>query len=395
MLAVAPSSIVRADFRVAHRTTDVVDAGRWVRESVGRTTEIRSEAGGRRFRARGSWIRRDLDFAAGRASSDRTTNLTRTDVSHETFGGLLTGEYVYETTSRSVRDLLGAPGEEERPTRAHEASARLVFGGRSAARRSGEGEASRRTWLSWVRVETSARVEEETARPDRGPIYRLDFSRFRDDEHTVFGQLLLREEITLMPGASRFSLTGRWERTETADNRVASAPLDLLTERSVARARNTLSSHWTLESQGTWQTDRRGAASRTLDFDVRLREAREELVWQPNPSVRFSGAAGYVSERDEVTNASIAATLIGLTAQSAVRGAGRLRAETTWTRPRDLRGTERTDRFRTEDTNELEWRGSFDWKASDAIHVSFSYSGRVLEDAPTTHLARAEARALF
>jgi hypothetical protein len=267
-------------------------------------------------------------------------------------------------------------------------------GGRGGARRSADGKVGRSP-LAWIRAETFGRVEEETARPDRGPIYRLDFSRFRDDEHTVFGQLLLREEITLFPSASQFTLTGRWERTDTADNRVASAPLDLRTERTVARARNTLTPRWTLESQGTFQSDRRSVSNRTPDFDIRLREVREELLWQPNPAARLSGATAFVFERDDVTGASIAGVVLGLTAQSAVLASGRVRSEVTWTHPRDLEGVDRSARFRTEDTNEVEWRGSFDLKASDAINVSVSYSGRALEDAPTTHLARAEARALF
>lgn len=393
-LAVETGSLLRGDLRVARRTTDVVDGGQWVRDSVGRTIEVRTEAPGRRARARVSWIRRDVDFEAGRPSPDVTTDLTRADFAHESLGGIVSGEYVYQTTSRSFTDLLAGPGTAEEPTLALEASARIVLAGTPARSAASGSPASGR--LSWFRAETYGRVEEQSSTPDRGPIYRLDFSRYQDDVFTVFGQQLVREEITILPGAGAVSLTGRWERSRSKDLRAAASPLDLDTERRVLRVRNRLGARWNLESQGTWQEDARAnPRSGTTDFDVRLLELREELVWQPRPAARLSGNAAVVSERDEFRGASIRGLLAGLAAQTGVRGTGRLQGDVTWTHPTDREGVDVGRRFRTREDDQLEWRGSLEVKASDSIHMSLSYSGRAVEGTPTLHLARAEARALF
>jgi hypothetical protein len=392
-LAFDPGRIGRGDVRIARRTTDLVEGGRWLRDSVGRTVELRGEVPGRRARARVSWIRRDVDFEAGRPSPDVTTDLARADLAHESLGGVVSGEYVYQTTSKSFTDLLAGPGAAEEPTLALEASARVVLAGAPARSRAGGSSSGR---LSWFRAETYGRVEEQTSAPDRGPIYRLDFSRFQDDVYTVFGSQLVREEVTLLPGAGALSLTGRWERTRTKDARAASAPLDLDSERRVLRMRNRLDVRWTLESQGTWQEDSRGdARTGVADFDVRLLELREALVWQPQPSSRLSGTGAIVSERDELRRASIRGVLAGLGAQSGVRGAGRAQADLTWTHPTDVQGVDVGQRFRTRPQDQWEWRGTLEIKASDAIHVSVSYSGRAVEGSPPLHFARAEARALF
>lgn len=393
-LAIEPGSIARGDIRIAHRVTDVVDGGEWVRDSVGRTIEVRGEAPGRRLHARMSWIHREVDFEAGRPSSDLTTNLTRADLAHENLGGIITGEYVYQTTSRSFSDLIAGPEALELPLLVLEASARVVLAGQRT--RSGAGDKPTSGRLSWFRAETYGRVEEQTLRPDRAPIYFLDFSRFADDVYTVFGQQLLREEITLLPNARAFSLTGRWERLNSKDARASTSPFETDTERRVVQLRNRMSQRWTLESQGTWQQDSR-ANPRTdvVDFDVRLLELREQLEFQMRPSARFSGNGSIVSEEDQTRGASIRGLLAGIAAQAGVRGTGRLQSDVTWTHPLEQEGVDVGHRFRTRDHDQVEWRGSLEIKASDAISVSVSYSGRALEGSPTLHLARAEARALF
>ncbi|MFN8177346.1 MAG: hypothetical protein U0167_05430 [bacterium] len=395
-LAVAPGSRLQGDVRVARRTSDVVDSGQWVRDAVGRTVEVRAEAPGRRARARLSWIHDVLDYTPGRPSPDQTTDLTRADLSHDSFGGILSGEYTYQTTSKSFTDLLAVPGSPGEPSLALEASARLVLAGAGSRPAAGSSSKTERGPLRWIRAETFARVEEQTTATDRGPIYRLDFSRFQDDEHTIFGEQLVREEVTVLPGGGAFSATGRWERTRTKDARASASPLDLDSERRVVRARNRLSPRFTLESQGTWQEDSRGdARAGTTDFDVRLLELREDLSWQPRPSARLGWNASVVSETDDARVASIRGLLAGVEAQTGVRGAGRLQADVTWTHPLDVRGIDAGQRFRTRNTNELDWHETLEIKASDTIHVSLTYSGRSLQGAPTLHSARAEARALF
>jgi hypothetical protein len=397
-LAVQPSSAVRGSFRVARRTTDIVSEGAWIRESVGRTYEAQSEISpSRSFRAQVSWIRRELDFESSRPESDRTTHLTRSNVVHEAFGGLLSGEYVYETTSRTASDLLTGTMADGEPTLALDASARIKLG---AWRRRRASDTATPSFLSRalarIRSETLLRVEEETTTPDRRQIYLLDFSRFQDDEHTVFGKILLREEITLFPNASPFSLTARWERIDTEDNRSDPARLETVTERRVLRARNRVGPRWTLESQGTWQeASRSDSGTRRTDFDTRLAELKEELVWQPRPATRVSGRGALVWERNETNEASIRGISLGVGASSTVLRQGRFRGDVAWTHPTSQEGTDVGNRFRTRDVNQFDWRASLDLKVSDSINASVSYTGRLLEDTPTTHLARAEARALF
>ncbi len=386
----------RLDLRAAHRTTDVVADGNWERDSVARTMEVRAEAEPRRsVRARVSWIRRDLDYEADRPGRDQTTHLTRADLSHEGLEGLLRGEYVYETTSRFFADLGAGPEAADEPTLAVDASARLRVGGRRA-RGTGENPPLWRVWLSRLRTDTLLRVEEETRAEDRGPIYRLDFSRYRNEDDTVFGKLLIRQEVTLFPDEPVFSVTGRWERIDTQDNRVDPRRTEILTERRVLRARNRLAPRWTLESQGTWQDDARGdLATGEGEFDVRLLELREEMIYQPAPSTRVSGRLVLVSERDDVSDSSIRGRTIGLAMNTSLLRQGRLRLDASWTAPTSAEGTDPASRFRTRNRDELEWRGTLDARLSDSINGSISYSGRRLEGLNATHLARAELRALF
>jgi hypothetical protein len=386
----------RMDLRVAQRTTDVVDAGEWERDSVARTLEVRAESEPRRsLRARFSWIRRRLDYEAGRPGQDQTTNLTRADISHEALEGLLQGEYVYETTSRSFSDLASGPEAPEEPTLAVEASARVRAGGRRA-RGTGENPPAWRRWMARLRSDTLFRVEEETREENRGPIYLLDLSRFQNDEETVFGKILFREEMTLFPDEPSFSVTARWERIDTKDNRIEPRRTDLLSERRVLRMRNRVSPRWTLESQGTWQDEGRGDSAIGLeDFDVRLLEIREELTYQPAPSTRITGRGAIVTERNEVNDSSIRGRTIGVEVNATLSRQGRLRLDSSWTSPTAVEGVDTANRFRTRERDELEWRGALDLRLSESINASLSYSGRKLEDVPATHLARAELRALF
>jgi hypothetical protein len=349
----------------------------------------------RALRARLSWIRRELDFEEGRGT-DGNSQLTRGDVVHENLGGLLTGEYVYQTTSRSFVDILASPGAEERPTLAVDASARIVLGGRRRSPAEGTAESQWRSALALFRSETFVRVEEETTREDRTPIYLLDLSLFQSNEDTIFGKILLREEITLFPSGGPFSLTARWERIDTEDNRAEPRTLDLLSERTVLRARNALGPRWTLESQGTVQEDSRADATlATTEFDIRLVEIREELVWQPVPTHRLSVLGGWVRERDRARDASIEGLSAGLSGSSTVFRRGRLRGDVQWVRPLSVEGTDAANRFRTREVDQIEWRTGLDISLSEHINTAISYSGRALEGLPTTHLARAEARALF
>jgi hypothetical protein len=208
--------------------------------------------------------------------------------------------------------------------------------------------------------------------------------------------MLLREEITLFPGAGPFSLTGRWEWIDTADNRTASTRVDLLTERRVLRARNALGPRWTLESQGTWEKDARaGSLGGSADFDLRRLELEEELVWQPHPSRRFSGRAAVTRERNEADGSAIRAVAGGLATSVSFRRSGRLQGDVSWTHPTSQEGVASTDRFRTRDTDDLAWRTSLELRLSEAITASLTYTGRALEGVPPTHNARAQMRALF
>jgi hypothetical protein len=397
-LGVKPGPGVDAELRWARRTTDVVAQGDWVRDSVGRTYEAKAELSpGQSLRARLSWIRRELDYEEGRPGEDRTTTLTRSDLSHESLGGLLRGEYTYETTSRAFTDRLAGETGTGEPTLALNVSARLRLGGRLRSR-GGESQerSSLERILTLVTSETLARVEEETTASDRRRIYLLDFSRFQDDSTTVFGTILLREEITLFPSRGPFSLTARWERIDTKDNRTELDRLDLRTERRVLRARNALGPSWTLESQGTWERESRSSSAlRTEDYDLRLLELREELVWQPRPASRVSGSGAFASERNEAGDSAIRGLELGLGLSQSLRRQGRLQAEVQWTHPTSIEGEDPTSRFRTRNTDELEWRGSCELKLSETVTASVTYSGRRLAGVPTSHLLRAQARALF
>ena len=394
-LAFEPSNAFRASARFARRTTDVVEAGNWTRQSVGRTYELQSQsAPSRTMRARFSWIHRELDFVEGRPETDRTTNLTRTDFVHEHAAGLFQGEYVYETTSRFVRDLLATSGPEE-PSLALAASARVRLAG-LRGRRGGDMPEGWRRYLALFESETVARVEEETTAADRGKVYRLDFSRFQNDATTVFGKILLREEITLFPDASAFSLTARWERIDTEDNRADPARVELLTERRVLRARNRLAAQWTLESQGSWLTDRRlDSGTSVTDFDVRSVELREDVVWQPGANTRLSGRTAIVTERNDTADTRVRAVSLGFAGNGSPFRSGRVRGDLSWTHPISSTGSDFDNRLQTQDRDEIEWRTSIDVRLSETINASISYSGRALDGSSTRHIARAEVRALF
>ena len=399
LLGIVPGSTLRMNLRFAQRITDDIAAGEWTRKSVGRTYEVKAEADpGRSARVRLSWIRRELDFEESRSETDRTTHLTRADVTHESLQGLLRGEYVYETTSRFFTDVVAGPQQAaEEPTLALNASARIQLGGTARSRRRDDGGAA--AWkriFAMFRSETLARVEEETTLEDRGRIYRLDFSAFQRDDTTIFGKYLLRQEVTLFPGSGPFSLTARWERIDTEDNRADPDRIDILSRRTVLRARNRVAARWTLETQATRETDgRTDSATQVRDFDVRRTELKEEIVFQPRPTARLSGSGAWLRERNEASGGRARGVVLGTAASFAAGQQGRFRGDVSWTHPTLFEGSDPGFRFRTRDVDQFDWRGSFDLRVSDWLNASISYSGRALEDAPTTHLARAEARALF
>ncbi|MCA9752536.1 MAG: hypothetical protein KC591_10120, partial [Gemmatimonadetes bacterium] len=393
-LALAPAPSLQTDLRWARRTTDVVDAGTWVRDRVARTLEARTEWTPRRsVRARISWIHRAVDIEAGRPGVDTRSDLTRSDLSHEHFGGLFRGEYVYETTTRTFRNLVADPDAESVPTLALDASARLRIGGRSRARAGGGNESRAARWLSVVQFETLAQVSEETTRSDRGPIYRLDLSAFQSDDDTVFGRILTRQEVTLFPGAIR-EVSARWERIDTEDNRALPQRLDILTERTVLRVRNRLTPRWSVEAEGTLQDESRSNQS-VPDFDVRLREIRGDLVHQPRPATRIVGGLGLVDERNDVNGARARSVEVRGELSTSVSTNGRARSEVTWSHPTLFEGIDAGNRFRTREDDRFEWRGTFELKVNEWVNTSVAYSGRAVVGVPTIHLLRAEVRALF
>ena len=397
-VAFETGSALSGHVRVARRTTDVVGGQSWVRDSVGRTIEARADlTRSRSLRARVSWVRRELEFAAGRDGVDRTTHLTRSDLSHESLGGRLRGEWAYETTSRFFGDRLALPGQEDDPTLAVKASTRLRFGASRRGRRpEGVAVPMLDRILDRVRAETVVRIEEETTDPDRGGIYLLDLSRFQDDRYTVFGRILLREEITLFPGGGPFTMTARWERIDTEDNRADPNRTEIVVGRTVIRATNRLASRWTLETQGSRENDTRSdSGTGVVEYDVRRFEIREELAWQPRPTHRVAGRVVFVDEADDVGDASIQGLGLGLATSAALFRKGRWTGDVSWTRPVSLDGESRTDRFRTKEETQFDWRTSLDLRLSDSINASITYSGRAFEGRRTNHLARAEARALF
>jgi hypothetical protein len=383
--------------RLLHRTTDVVNAGDWVRQSVGRTIDTALEASPRpNLRMRVSWIRRALDFTPVSGQQDLTTTLTRSDLAHENFSGFLRGEYVYETTSRGFADLVQGVAGGEEPALALSASARIRLGGRRGVPAGTTPASSWSHFLSVIETETFARVEEETVTDDRESIYLLDFSDFQDDSTTVFGKTLLRQEVTVFPGSTVFTITGRWERIDTEDNRADPERLEILSERSVLRARNALAGKWTLESQASLEDESRGDSRAGVEeFDLRRAEIREELVFQPTPARRFSGRIVLGRERNETIDASIRGMSLGVAASSAIGSRGRAQADVSWTHPTSIEGIDFSNRFRTPDDDQLEWRGLVDLRLSESISGSLSVTGRSIEGIPTTHLVRAEARALF
>jgi hypothetical protein len=164
----------------------------------------------------------------------------------------------------------------------------------------------------------------------------------------------------------------------------------------VALAAWMIYARWTLESQGAREKDARSdSGTGIVAFDVRRRELREELVYQPRPNSRFSGIVARLLETNEATGAGADGLQLGVTTTFAVARHGRFRGGVDGTHPTDFRGLDLGDRFRTKETDEFEWRGSFDVRVSEWMNASLSYSGRTRDGVPTTHLARAEARALF
>ncbi len=268
-----------------------------------------------------------------------------------------------------------------------------------------QGEDFWRKALTSVSTETYVRVEEKSTESDIGEIYLLHFSKFRNENTTLFGSTFLTQDVYFLENSKEFSVRMRFQQRKGLTQFSAGIERRLSIERSL-RIRWQLVPELSNQIDVQHQRDRVIAKpSSSRERDILSNELASEFSYRPLQDVElgFRVEVGRSEDRFPTDH-----TVADLNAESvrflySFRGKGQARVE--FEREEvSLSGgavNMKTARLPFELTNGRSlgktwlWRTSLDYRVGNFIQVTVAYEGRAEGGRPTLHSARSEVRAFF
>lgn len=323
------------------------------------------------------------------------------------------GNYRYdEQLNEYVNDALGdyvlrvLTTDELMPVVELKASYRLQLSpARFFSNRGTQGKTVLKKWqkvLTAVSSETFVNIEERTQEKEVWQIYLMNMSKYRNPNTTIYGNLQLRQDLFLFEHNRDFSLRLRYNSRDEKNNQYTEGGQDRLEREYNARMTNRFSERFSSQSELTHKrTARIFGYSGKQNRDVYADQIRLDVSYRPRQALELAVENRLSKEEDRQYSEPTKVTALAITPRVnyAVKSRGRLRAEIEYSnvnsQPKDRALPYEMANGRSIGRS-INWDLRFDYRMSQTIQASFSYSGRnEPQRRGTIHTGRAQVTAAF
>lgn len=251
--------------------------------------------------------------------------------------------------------------------------------------------------LKHISTDTYFAVEEQSKSGNKADLYLLRLSQFQQDNTTVFGNLIFRQDIFLFPQKRGFSLRLRYRKNSLLNNQLISGSERRYRSEYSIRLRTSVASRTTAEFQYAREIKTR------RDFGVdrfHLISHNSSLIVAKRPRPPLELRIQFQGNHDTDRQNGITAILIGIVPRLtySFRGKGRARFEIDWSQ---VSSSSTNFYLPFEMVNgkpaghSARWTGAMDYRLGQNFSLLMQYDGRKDPVRPMIHTARAEVRAVF
>ena len=256
-------------------------------------------------------------------------------------------------------------------------------------------------YLSTLSTETFFRLEEKTREENVWSIYRLDLSRFQQDEVTIFGTNNFRQDIYWKRNRSKFSIRARLNLKKNLNNQYLEGGQQFNLNEKSLRIKGKISGKFSTQLDAVNKHEEKlykipgrsnkDILSNEVSFDLSYRPQQRLEIAMKSKMTRAENRATYPME---VNFFSITPRV-----NYSFRGKGKLRTEFEFnnvdvTPENSIVPYEMVSGYRG--GKNMRWLISFDYNVSRYIRASVSWNGRYEEYlGKPIHTLRAEMRAYF
>jgi hypothetical protein len=260
----------------------------------------------------------------------------------------------------------------------------------------------------WVRAlknissETYTQIEERTQRKEIKDIYLLRLSKFRSPAETIYGSLQFRQDLFLFEHNRDFSLRLRYLSRDELNNQYLEGGENRHEREYGARATNRFTDKFSSQTELVKkQTERTFDYQGRQNRDIYATQLNMDVSVIPTTAFKFALEGRLSWEEDRVYTVPTAVRSYALIPRVtySIKTRGRLMGEFEWS---NVKATPADRILPYEMANgrsigrSVRWDIRFDYRISDVMQATFSYSGRnEPERHGVIHTGRAQVTAAF
>lgn len=260
-----------------------------------------------------------------------------------------------------------------------------------------------RKWLSAISTESFASIEERTKEKDVWQIYLLNLDKFQQAAATMYGSLLWRQDLFLFENRRAFSLRLRYQNRDEMNNQYLEGGQtrqdEEMSARITARLGTALSSQSELAQK---RMERSFAEGSRQDRDILSRQGRFELSYRPQSRLELALESRLAWEQDRFYTPATKVRALAFTPRVVYswQTKGRWQAEIEWSQV-EVSPKERLIPYEMANGRSagrsMRWDIRFDYKLSQTVQATVSYSGRNEPERQqgVIHTGRAQVTAAF
>ncbi len=256
-------------------------------------------------------------------------------------------------------------------------------------------------WLSSLSTESFFRLEEKTREEDVWSIYRLELSKFQQEDVTISGLKNFRQDIFWNRNRSKFSIRMRYNVRTNLNNQYLEGGqrYNLIEQQIRIKVQFSKKLSTQIDLQNRHEEKRYKIPGRS-DKDILSTDISIDLSYRPRQKLELALKSKFTKAENRAAN-PLEVNFLALTPRVnySFRGKGRLRAEIEFNKV-DVTPENSIVPYEMVSGNRggtnLRWLTSFDYNVSRYMRASVSWNGRYEEylEKPI-YTARAEMRAYF
>jgi hypothetical protein len=256
-------------------------------------------------------------------------------------------------------------------------------------------------WLSSLSTESFFRLEEKTREKDVWSIYRLELSKFQQEDVTISGLKNFRQDIFWNRNRSKFSIRLRYNMRANLNNQYLEGGQRFNVAEQQIRIKGQFSKKLStqIDLQNRHEEKRYKIPGRS-DKDILSTDVSFDLSFRPQQKLELALKSKFTQARNRAAN-PLDVNFLALTPRVSYsfRGKGRLRAEMEFNKV-DVAPENSIVPYEMVSGNRggtnLRWLTSFDYNVSRYMRASVSWNGRYEEYlGKPIYTIRAEMRAYF